>query len=134
MKRSLTILTVLLVVTAGLNLGQTKDQLNPRAIENLLAGIHSENLGLQKSSMFFAGYYKIEETVEALREEMLLNENPGVKILAALALYEIHNENVLEDLDRLAKDINEDLKVRRMIKAIYDEWEVNNRMTLTVSK
>lgn len=134
MKRTLTILTVLLAAAAGLNLGQTKDRLNLRAVDNLLAGIHSENLGLQKSSMFFAGYYKIEEAVEALREEMLSNENPSVKILAALALYEIRNENVLEDLDRLAKDINEDLKVRRMIKAIYDEWEVNNRMTLTVSK
>lgn len=134
MKRSLTYLTVLLVVAVGFNFAQTKDQLNPKAIENLVAGIHSENLGLQKSSIFFAGYYKIEEAMDALREEMLLNENPGIKVLAALALYEIRNENVLEDLDRLAKDINEDLKVRRMIKAIYDEWEVNNRMTLTVSK
>ena len=134
MKRSLTYLTVLLIVTVGFNFAQTKDQLNPIAIENLLAGIHSENPGLQKSSMFFAGYYKIEETVEALREEMLSNENPGVKILAALALYEIHNEDVLDDLERLVRDVKQDYHVRRIAKAICDEWYIKDANAITVAK
>jgi len=134
MKRSLTYLTVLLVVAVGFNFAQTKDQLNPKAIENLVAGIHSENLGLQKSSIFFAGYYKIEETMDALREEMLLSENPGIKVLAALALYEIHNEEVLVDLERLVRDIKQDYHVRRMAKAICDEWYIKDVNAITVAK
>ncbi len=134
MKRSLTYLTVFLFVTVGFSIAQTKDQLNPIAIENLVAGIHSENLGLQKSSIFFAGFYKIEETMDALREEMLLNENPSIKVLAALALYEIHNEDVLDDLERLVRDVNQDYQVRRMAKAICDEWYIKDANAITVAK
>jgi len=134
MKRRFAYLTLLLVVAVGLNVAQTKDQLNPIAIKNLVAGIHSENLGLQKSSIFFAGFYKIEEAMDALREEMLLNENPSIKVLAALALYEIHNEDVLDDLERLVRDVNQDYQVRRMAKAICDEWYIKDANAITVAK
>lgn len=134
MKRSLTYLTVFLFVAVGFSFAQSKAKLNPIAIENLVTGIHSENLGLQKSSIFFAGSYKIEETVDALREEMLSNENPSIKILAALALYEIHNEDALDDLERLVRDVNQDYHIRRMAKAICDEWYIRNSNAITVAK
>ncbi len=124
MKRTVIYLLLTLLVVGSTNFAQSKKHLNERAIKNLIAGIKSENVGLKRSSIYFAGYYRIEDAaiVTELRNLMFSDEEPGIKILAALSLYEIRNEDVLNDLNLLAQTPGENVKVRKMAKAIYDYW------------
>ncbi len=87
------ILTMVFSFTAN-SFGERKD--NPsndfdgKIVQNFIMGINSENLGLCKSSIYYAGYYKITGTVEALIN--VLNDNsrkPCLRILAAVSLYRI---------------------------------------------
>ena len=133
MKRTLTYLALTLL--AGLALiAQPESRLNENQIQTLLNGINSENPGLKRSSIYFAGYYKIEAAVEELRSEMINSNDPNIKILAALALYEIGNEDVLSDIDLLSKSLEEDLRVRRMAKAIHDYWIENDQNFVSVAR
>ena len=130
MKRALTILTLSLVVLLSSLSAQEKRNLTNDEIQNLKFGIQSENTGLKRSSIYFAGYYKIEEAADILRDEMLRSNDPNIQLLAALALYEIGDRSFLSDVNVLANDKAEDLKVRRMAKAISDEWKANLKQSV----
>lgn len=123
MKRLLTLLAAVLVLVSLAN-AQTRN-LSKNEIGNLKTGIKSENRGLQQSSIYFAGYYQINEVSDELRDEMLSNKDPQLQVLAALALYRIGDESVKDDLLELVNNVNEELKVRRMAKAIYDQWNAD---------
>ncbi|MDZ7764093.1 MAG: HEAT repeat domain-containing protein [Melioribacteraceae bacterium] len=132
MKRTITLLVLgLLTTLCGLS-AQNKD-FNEKEIENLAAGILSDNYGLQRSSIYFAGYYKVAEVVNEVTEVMLTSDEPNIKILAALALYEIGKEEALNDFAQLVNNNQEDLKVRKMVKAIYDKWDNELRSGLIVA-
>lgn len=126
MKRTLTLIALVVLLVASNNFAQAKEKLTDNQLQTLITGIKSDNPGLKRSSIFFAGYYKLTETVDVLKDEMLNAENPDIQILAALALYEIGDDNVIVDLNMLAKNKDEDYKVRRMAQAIYEHW-VNDK-------
>ena len=126
MKRTINYLALVLLVAVGISFGQTKEQLTEIQLLSLIEGIKSDNAGLIRSSIFLAGYYRIESAADEIKDEMLSSNDPKIQVLAALALYEIGNDEVLDDLYNLSQNINEDLKVRRMAKAIYDQW-VNDK-------
>ncbi|MCZ7614550.1 MAG: hypothetical protein M5T52_13700 [Ignavibacteriaceae bacterium] len=65
------------------------------ALENLIAGIHSENDGVRRNSIYFAGYYKILETEDALIDQLNNEKDPSTRILIALVLYELGSEEGL---------------------------------------
>jgi HEAT repeat protein len=95
------------------------------ALENLIAGIHSENDGVRRNSIYFAGYYKIVETEDALIAQLKKENDPSTRILIALVLYELGSEAGLSEV----KDISlsdKDAKVRRMATQIYNEYLVND--------
>ena len=95
------------------------------ALENLIAGIHSENDGVRRNSIYFAGYYKIVETEDALIAQLKKESDPSTRILIALVLYELGSEEgLLEVKDLSLKDKN--AKVRRMAAQIYNEYLVND--------
>src|ERR1035437_611152 len=62
---------------------------NKNAIENLKVGIKSDNNGLKKSSIYFAGYYRLAETVPVLTEQIKKESDPKTRILIAMVLYNI---------------------------------------------
>lgn len=104
---------------------------NEYALENLLNGIHSENEGVRKSSIYFAGKYKVEEAAYDLIDQLKNEENSSIRVLIALALFEMESKDGLEAVKNLSLS-DDDLKVRTMASFIYDEY-VNSRFAGNVS-
>ena len=98
---------------------------NKYALQNLLAGIQSENEGVQRSSIYFAGKYRIAESESALIEQLNKEENPSTRILIALVLFEMGSMEGLEAVRKLALNDVEP-KVRRMSTHIYNEHLIND--------
>lgn len=95
------------------------------ALNNLEMGIHSENEGIRKSSIYFAGKYKVEETADVLIAQLHKEENARIRVLIALALFEMDSKEGLDAIRKLS--VNDDnLKVRRMAAFIYKEFVNNN--------
>ena len=68
-----------------------------------------------------AGFYKIDEAVDILTGQLLVEKDPGIKILIALSLYNIGNPEGVEAIRKLAvKDSNSE--VRRMSTILYKEY------------
>ena len=98
---------------------------NKHALENLVAGIHSDNTGVKRSAVYFAGKYRIAETEEALIAQLKEENDPSTRILIALVLYEMGSEEgLLEVKDLSLKD--KDAKVRRMAAQIYNDYLIND--------
>ena len=98
---------------------------NKYALQNLVAGIHSDNTGVKRSAIYFAGKYRIAETEEALIAQLKEENDPSTRILIAIVLYEMGSEEgLLEVKDLSMRD--KDAKVRRMAAQIYNEYLVND--------
>ena len=98
---------------------------NKNAIENLKVGIKSENTGLKKSSIYFAGFYRVAETVPALTEQMKKETDPKTRILIALVLYKIGDEKRIDLVKEMAAK-DENPEVRRMCTCIYNAYVNGN--------
>lgn len=98
---------------------------NKYALQNLLAGIKSDNEGVQRSSIYFAGKYRIAESESALIEQLNKEENPSTRILIALVLFEMGSMEGLEAVRKLALN-DVDPKVRRMSTHIHNEQMIND--------
>lgn len=108
------------------------NRMNKNAVENLKTGIKSENTGLKKSSIYFAGLYRVSETVPALTEQMKKESDPKTRILIALVLYKIGDERSIDLVKEMAaKDSNPE--VRRMCTCIYDAYVNGNSGSLSLS-
>lgn len=95
------------------------------AVENLIKGIQSDNEGLKRSAIYFAGKYKITGAVDALIEQLDKETNPSNRILIALVLYKIGDPDGINAVKSLAKSDN-NLKVRRMANEIYNAYMINS--------
>jgi HEAT repeat protein len=105
---------------------------NKIAVENLKTGIKSENSGLKRSSIYFAGYYRVAETVPALTEQIKKESDPKIRILIALVLYKIGDEKSIGLVKEMAaKDSNPE--VRRMCTCIYDAYINGNSGSFSLS-
>jgi len=98
---------------------------NKYALANLIAGIHSDNLGIKRSSIYFAGKYKIAETEDELMNQLKREEDPSTRILIALVLYEMGSEEGLNDVKDISLN-DEDAKVRRITIQIYNDYLLND--------
>lgn len=96
---------------------------NLKAIQNLIQGIKSNNLGLKRSAIYYAGKYKIEEAVEVIIEELKSINDPQTRCLTALSLYKIGNKNGMRVVNELAGN-DPDAKVRRIAAAIYETYSL----------
>ena len=101
---------------------------NKHALENLVAGIHSDNTGVKRSAIYFAGKYRIAETEEALITQLKKEIDPSTRILIALVLYEMGSEKGLLEVKDLSMN-DKDAKVRRMATQIYSEYLINDAMS-----
>jgi len=98
---------------------------NKYALENLVAGIHSDNLGVKRSSVYFAGKYKIAETEDELISQLKQEEDPSTRILIALVLFEMGSEEGLNEVKDIS--LNDDsAKVRRITTQIYNDYLLND--------
>lgn len=124
-KQFFTYLTLVLLTAVTL-FAQAPKKLNnikEDHISNLVNGIKSNNDGLKRSAVYLAGKYGVVETSDALVERLNSEKNPQDRILIALALYRIGNQDAYEAIKELAKD-DYNPKVRRISNAICDAFEV----------
>jgi HEAT repeat protein len=98
---------------------------NKYALQNLVAGIHSDNTGVKRSAIYFAGKYRIAESEAALIAQLKKENDPSTRILISLVLYEMGSEAGLSEVKALSLN-DEDAKVRRMTMQIYNEYLVND--------
>ena len=119
------VLVLVMILPASLLLAQNnsiKDITDHKyALDNLLAGIKSENEGVRKSSIYFAGKYKIAETEQALIDQLKNEPNPATRTLIAYVLYELGSEEGLAEVKKLSRnDVDPD--VRRMSTHLIHEY------------
>ncbi|MGE5351222.1 MAG: HEAT repeat domain-containing protein [Acidobacteriota bacterium] len=120
-------LLVMILLTSGSSFAQANsvpvkaNSVNKNAVGNLIMGIESDNTGLSRSSIYYAGLYRMSETVKPLLEKMRTETDASTKILIALALFRIGDPEGMEMIESLSvKDA--DPKVRRMCSAIFNEY------------
>jgi hypothetical protein len=118
----------LLLLLASESFGQVKqitDLTNHKyALQNLVMGIHSENTGVRESAIYIAGEHRLIDTETELIRQLRVEKESDIKVLIGLALFRMNSEKGMSELQVLAeKDSNP--KVRRMSKAIYNEYVVN---------
>lgn len=101
---------------------------NVYALDNLKSGINSENTGVRKSSIYFAGKYKIIEVVSSLIERLKKENEPSVRLLIAYSLFEIKDAEGMKAVNQLSlKDKNS--QVKRMSYNLYKEYVDNLNRT-----
>lgn len=124
-KRNFAIILSVMLIVFTMNLFAqsntvTKAVTNEAGIKNLITAINSDNEGLRRSAVYFAGKYKIKEAVSSLTEILNEEKDPNNRVLIALALYEIGDEEGIEAVKILAAK-DEDSYVRRMSIAIVNK-------------
>lgn len=90
------------------------------SIESLKLGIEEGNEGVMRTCVYFAGKYKITEAVSSLSKRIKIEKDTNNKMLIALALYSIGNEESFEVIQTAAAQEN-DLKVKTRCIQMYIE-------------
>jgi len=103
------------------NISNSVVTLNKIAEHNFMNGLKSENTGLRKSCIYFAGKYKISSAVLPLMAQLRKEKDIDTKILIALALYEIGDARGMY-LVKVVSDNDDNMKVRKRCTAIYDRY------------
>ena len=98
---------------------------NKYALQNLIAGIKSDNEGVKRSAIYFTGKYKIAEAEHALIAQLKEEQNPSTRILIALVLFELGSDEGLMYVKELSME-DADAKVRRMSTHIFYEYLQNS--------
>ncbi len=129
------LVALLLAIPSMVTNGQTKENNLNSAItigkvaeHNFLNGLNSDNSGLRKSCIYFAGKYKISCAVLPLMALLRKENDTDTKILIALALYQIRDARGMY-LVKVISDNDDNAKVRRRCTAIYDRY-VQDRSSL----
>ena len=94
---------------------------NKYALDNLIAGIRSENCGIKRSAIYFAGKYGIKEVKDVLLEQLNSRNEACTRILIALVLCELGEpKGLLSVKNQIESD--EYQKSRRMATQIYYDF------------
>ncbi len=111
---ALTVLAVLLL--SVLSYGQSS------AIKNLEMGIKSDNAGLQKQSVYYAGKYEIKEVIPALMTALENTKDAGTRKLIVRTLYKIDPAKALKSINNLTAA---DEQVKKLCDALNYDYNVN---------
>ena len=109
----LAVFTIILVSSSNISAQKTESQkakvviekyeLSGNAVKSLIKGIQSENEGLKKDAIFFAGEYKLDATVDYLIAELQKSKNPEMRILIVLSLHKIGNPIAIDYIKEIVK-------------------------------
>jgi len=121
--------SVILFAVLFLSLGNivNAQQLNEYAIKNLKAGINSENPGLRKSAIYFAGKYKVTVLAEELIKQYSKENDYQIRKLIALSLFKIADESGMELVKNMSHN-DENAKVRHLATSLFDVY-ANSRFS-----
>lgn len=122
------LVTILFLVLVSDSFGQTKQVADltdhKYALQNLVMGIHSENPGVRESAIYFAGEYRFIDTENELIKQLKVEKESDIKVLIGLALFRMNSEKGMNELQVVTEN-DSNPRVRRMSKAIYNEYLVN---------
>ncbi len=130
MKKVFTTLTVLVLMSTAIFAQNRNAELSfgKNGVANLRMAIESENPGLRKSAIYFAGKYQLEALVETLMKELENEDNAEMKYLISVTLYKIGKENGIYKVKELSEtDTNP--KVRRLAEAIVNQYALEKAGT-----
>ncbi|MFH0736650.1 MAG: HEAT repeat domain-containing protein [bacterium] len=99
------VIFIYLLISCAVLMAQEKPKavIQNRHVKTLLCGINSSNMGLRKSSIYFAGKYKIEEAIEPLSKQLLKEKDETIKYLIVISLSKIGSEKSLEVIKQMCK-------------------------------
>ena len=130
--RTFTVIVVALLTLSFSSNAQEEPEFTQKQIDNLISGINSQNEGLMRSSVYFAGKYHVEEAVEPLIQLLENEKEESNIILIALALYQIGDENAMMKVLETAQASDRG-KAKRMLTAISVEYfSEQERYSVTV--
>lgn len=88
----------------------------------LLKALKDDNVGIRSSAIQLLGERKVEEAVKPLAKMLKKEKHYGVRIMAALALYQIRTDEVLPILkDRVKRDRSK--TVRHVLAGLIESLE-----------
>lgn len=122
MKKSLFVIALL---TSSVLFAASPEKFGKNEISNLIMGINSENEGLQKSSIYFAGKYSISETAEEIFSVMEKSKNPSIKYLCAVSLLKMESKENLEKIYGYLQNHKQESIYGKLL-AVYNEYLKNN--------
>lgn len=100
--------------------------LNSVAVKNLETCLKSENEGVRKSAIYFAGLYKVKEVMVPLMKILRTEGNEEERLLAAQSLFKLNNDRAAYILKSVSVDDNSE-KVRNHCSMLYYSY-VNNKL------
>jgi HEAT repeat protein len=103
---------------------ELESRIKESCVINLVKGIESDNIGLKRSCIYFAGLYEIKGTVDALVKQLQMVEDPDTRILITLALYKIGDKDGIKAIEQLAKN-DESAMVREMSAALLNQFRID---------
>lgn len=123
--KAVLIIAALLAFTAS-TFAQTYNSYNytftEKHIKNLLSGMQSDNEGLKKSCIYYAGEYKLTEAVDVLIEELKTEDDPNIRMLISFSLFMIGEERGINAV--YASALTEtNLKARGLLFTIVKEYQ-----------
>ncbi|MGE5437318.1 MAG: HEAT repeat domain-containing protein [Syntrophothermus sp.] len=77
-----------------------KKVLSSIAIQNLIKGVNSNNLGLKVSAAYILGEYGCDEAVIPLMRMFRNDENEDARIMAAISLYKLNDGRGVQALQK----------------------------------
>ena len=109
------VIFIYLLISCAVLLAEEKPKtvITKNNVKTLLCGIKSSNIGLRKSSIYFAGKYKIEEAVEILSNQLPKENDESIKYLIVISLAKIGSEKSLEVIKHMCK-IDKSLKFKNI--------------------
>jgi len=114
----LTLLTLLVVMSMGVSFAKEVSEYDRYLIERL----NDENIGVRASAAQLLGKRKVDAAVKPLVKMLKSEECYACRIVAARALYQIGDEDVLPLLKKVAvKDKNK--TARLVVTALVNEME-----------
>ncbi|MGD8779656.1 MAG: hypothetical protein PVH88_11920 [Ignavibacteria bacterium] len=125
---SLSIFLIALLANSSFANGNDNNRIiTPNAIQNLKAGLQSENIGLKKHCIYFAGKYKLNQVYDELKEQYKKENNISLKRLILVSMYEIKNENSERDFYKLAIS-EKNKKLKSIAAAAYLQLNISDSL------
>jgi HEAT repeat protein len=127
---SLIALTLFVAATSAEaeNDNNVRTRFRENAIKSIIIGIGSENAGVKKSSIYFAGRYRILETVAALIGQLKNEKEPEIRISITLSLFMIGDPEGIYAAYKIASS-DRDESVRKISRIIITQCREFNLLT-----
>jgi hypothetical protein len=102
-------------------------------LNNLINGINSENDGLRRSAIYFAGKYQVSELAGALTKQLETETSPQNRALILLTLYRISGEECNKAIQKYVIN-GRDPEARKLAQSMLNEYTINNLPSLSTDR